>query len=136
MQSLADGVADTTGYRLESASGQVFRRGKVLERHADAVRDDRSGNEWYTDRDESQDKNVSEQSEKRGSGYRGGATVRSAHNWWPDEARYWYGYRARCARCGKCGRPQLDKVLRDAEHDVEKQDQHPRPYQPGEIALG
>jgi hypothetical protein len=136
MESLADGIADTTRYWSESTSGQVFGRSKVLKRHADAVRDNRSGNEWYTNRDESKHENVSEQGEKRGSGYRGCATVRSANNWWSDEARYWHGYCARCAGCGQCGRPQLDKVLRDTEHDVEKQDQHPGPDQPGEIALG
>jgi hypothetical protein len=61
MESLADGAADTAGYRSESASGQVFRGGKVLKRHADAVRDDGSSNEWYADGDESQHENVGEQ---------------------------------------------------------------------------
>jgi hypothetical protein len=84
MESVANGIADTTGCWSESASGQVFRRSKVLKRHADAVRDDGSGNEWYTDSDESQYENVGEQSEKRGSRYRSGATVCRAHNWWSD----------------------------------------------------
>src|SRR5215469_14045692 len=122
MESLTDGVAQATCCWSERASGQVFRRSKVLKRHADAVRDDGSGNEWYTDGNESQDENVGEQGEKRGSRYWRCASVSSAHNWWSDEARYWHGYRARCARCGQRARPQLDKVLRDAKHNVEKQD--------------
>src|SRR5215469_14677015 len=105
MESLADGIADTTRYWSESASGQVFGRGKVLKRHADAVRHNGSGNKWYTDSDESEDENVGEQCEKRGSRYWGCASVRSANNWWPDEARYWCCYHARCAGCGQCGRP-------------------------------
>ena len=61
---MANGIADTTGCWSESASGQVFRSGKVLKRRADTMRYDGACGERDAYRDECEDDAISEKTEK------------------------------------------------------------------------
>src|SRR6516164_11842228 len=64
MESLADGIADTTGYWSERASGQVFGRRKVLKRRANTMRHDGARCERDAYCDEREDHAIGEKAKK------------------------------------------------------------------------